>query len=103
MGLYSFSFLLITVILYSLFGLGIYRFFITLKSFKEGITVFFANLIAFLLIYPTGNLILWFIVSAVIIPITLGLIFKSFTKWSLIKYIAIILLFLIGYLIYKGL
>jgi len=103
MDLYDFSFLLITVVVYSLVGLGLYRFFVTPKSIKEGLTVFFANLIAISLIYPTGNLILWFLISALIIPVTFGLIFKSFTKWSLIKYIAIILLFLIGYLMYKGL
>jgi antibiotic biosynthesis monooxygenase (ABM) superfamily enzyme len=97
MGFYSFSYFLITVILYSLFGLGIYRFFVTPKSIKEGLTVFFVNLIIFLIIYPTGNLFLWFIIAG-IIPIPLGLIFKSFTKWSLIKYIVIIILILMLYL-----
>jgi len=100
MDLYSFSFLLITIIIYSLFGLGIYRFFVTPKSIREGLVVFFVNLVVFLMIYPTGNLFLWFIVSA-LIPIPLGLIFKNFTKWSLIKYIAIISLFFIAYFVYK--
>jgi hypothetical protein len=101
MDLYSFSYLLITIFLYSLFGLGIYRFFVTPKSIKEGLFVFLVNLIAFLIIYPTGNLFLWFIIAG-LIPIPLGLIFKSFTKWSLVKYIMIIVLILLFYLAYKG-
>jgi len=97
MDLYSFSYFLITTVLYSLFGLGIYRFFVTPKSVKEGLTAFFVNLIVFLIIYPTGNLFLWFLIAG-IIPIPLGLIFKTFTKWSLIKYIVIIIIILIFYL-----
>ena len=99
MGFYSFSYLLITVVLYSLFGLGIYRFFVTPKSVKEGVAVFFVNLIAFLFIYPTGNLFLWFLMAG-IIPIPLGLIFKSFTKWSLIKYIFVIAIIIFFYFNY---
>ncbi|QFW68527.1 MAG: hypothetical protein NV1_49 [Nanoarchaeotal virus 1] len=102
MGFYSFSYFLTTVIIYSLFGLGIYRFFVTPKSIKEGLIVFFVNLIVFLLIYPTGNLFLWFIITG-IIPIPLGLIFKTFTKWSLIKYIFIIIIILIFYYNYTQL
>ena len=97
MDFYSFSYFLITIVLYSLFGLGIYRFFVTPKSVKEGLTAFLVNLIAFLIIYPTGNLFLWFIIAG-IIPILLGLIFKSFTKWSLIKYVFVIIFILIFYL-----
>jgi|GEM_PF-1540635 len=97
MDLYSFSYFLITIVLYSLFGLGIYRFFVTPKSVKEGLTAFFVNLIVFLIIYSTGNLFLWFIIAG-IMPIPLGLIFKTFTKWSLIKYIVIIIIILIFYL-----
>jgi hypothetical protein len=99
MDLFSFSYLLITVVLYSLFGLGIYKFFVTPKSIKEGLFVFFINIIAFLIIYPIGNLFLWFIVAG-LIPIPLGLVFKSFTKWSLIKYIIIIIIVLLFYLNY---
>ena len=97
MDLYSFSYFLITIVLYSLFGLGIYRFFVTPKSVKEGLTAFFVNLIAFLIIYPTGNRFLWFVIAS-FIPIPLGLIFKSFTKWSLIKYIVIIIIILLFYI-----
>jgi len=101
MDFYSFSYFLITIVLYSLFGLGVYRFFVTPKSVKEGLTAFFANMIAFLIIYPTGNLFLWFLIAG-IMPILLGLIFKSFTKWSLVKYIMIIVIILLFYLAYKG-
>jgi len=87
------------IALYSLFGLGIYRFFVTPKSAKEGLFVFFINMIAFLIIYPTRNLFLWFIITG-IIPIPLGLMFKSFTKWSLIKYIIITIIVLLFYLNY---
>jgi antibiotic biosynthesis monooxygenase (ABM) superfamily enzyme len=97
MDLYSFSYFLITITLYSLFGLGIYRFFVTPKSVKEGLTAFFVNLIIFLIIYPTGNLSLWFLITG-ILPIPLGLIFKTFTKWSLVKYIAIIIIILLFYI-----
>lgn len=97
MDLYSFSYFLIIIVLYSLFGFGIYRFFVTPKSVKEGLAAFFVNLIVFLIIYPTGNLFLWFIIAG-IMPIPLGLISKTFTKWSLIKYIAIIIIILIFYL-----
>ena len=100
MDFYSLSYLLITVVVYSLVGLGIYRFFVTPKSFKEGVTVFFANMFAFLVIYSTGNLILWLIIAAFIIPILFGLLFNSFTKWSLVKYIMIIALIVIIYLMY---
>ena len=96
MDFYSFSYLLITIFLYSLFGLGIYRFFVTPKSIKEGLTAFLVNLIAFLIIYQTGNLFLWFIIAG-LIPILLGLIFKSFTKWSLIKYIIVFVIILLFY------
>jgi antibiotic biosynthesis monooxygenase (ABM) superfamily enzyme len=102
MGFYSYSYLLITLILYSLFGFGIYRFFVTPKSIKEGLTAFIVNLIAFLIIYPTGNLFLWFIITG-LIPIPLGLLFKTFTKWSLIKYIFIIILVVVFYMIYSQL
>ncbi len=102
MDFYSFSYLLITVVLYSLFGLGIYRFFVTPKSVKEGLFAFFTNMIAFLIVYPTGNLFLWFIIAG-FIPIPLGLIFKSFTKWSLVKYIIIIIIVLLFYLNYMHL
>ncbi len=97
MDFYSFSYILITIVLYSLFGLGIYRFFVTPKSIKEGLIAFFVNLIIFLIIYPTGNLFLWFIIAG-LIPIPLGLLFKTFTKWSLIKYIAIIAIILLFYI-----
>ncbi len=102
MGFYSFSYFLITVVLYSLFGLGIYRFFVTPKSIKEGLTVFFVSLIVFLIIYPTGNLLLWLIIMG-LIPIPLGLIFKTLTKWSLIKYIFIIIIIFLFYLNFKQL
>jgi len=102
MGFYSFSYLLITVVLYSLFGLGVYRFFVTPKSIKEGITVFSVNLITFLFIYPTRNLFLWFLMAG-IMPIPLGLIFKSFTKWSLIKYIFVIAIIIFFYFNYNPL
>jgi len=102
MGFYSFSYLLITVVLYSLFGLGIYRFFVTPKSIREGLIVLFINLITFLLIYPTGNLFLWFLMAG-IMPIPLGLIFKSFTKWSLIKYIFVIAIIIFFYFNYNPL
>jgi hypothetical protein len=102
MDLYSFSYLLITIVLYSLFGLGIYRFFVTPKSIKEGIAVFFVNLITFLFIYSTGNPFLWFIMAG-LIPIPLGLIFKSFTKWSLIKYIFVIAIIIFFYFNYTPL
>ncbi|MFZ8800853.1 MAG: hypothetical protein ACO2ON_01585 [Candidatus Nanopusillus sp.] len=100
MDLYFFNYLLIATFIYSLVGLGIYRFFITPKNFKEGLTAFFANMIAFLLIYRTGNILLWFITSAFIIPIIVSLAFKSFTKWSLIKYIIIIIIIVIILLFY---
>ena len=97
MDLYSSSYFLITIVLYSLFGLGIYRFFVTPKSIKEGLAVLFVNLIVFLIIYPTGNIFLWFLITG-ILPIPLGLIFKTFTKWSLTKYIAIIAIILLFYI-----
>ncbi len=100
MDFYFFNYLLISMVIYSLIGLGIYRFFITPKSFKEGLTAFFVNMITFLLIFRTGNIMLWFIVSTFIIPPILGLIFRSFTKWSLVKYLIVIIIILLIYLNY---
>ena len=102
MDIYSFSYFLITIVLYSLFGLGVYRFFVTPKSAKEGLTAFLVNLIVFLIIYPMGNLFLWFIIAG-LIPIPMGLLFKTFTKWSLIKYIFVIAIIIFFYFNYNPL
>jgi hypothetical protein len=100
MDIFSFTDFLMTIALYSLLGFVIYRFFITPKSIREGLTVFFINIITFLIIYPTGNILLWLLI-AVLIPIPLSLIFKTFTKGSLIKYIFVVTIFLLLYLTYK--
>jgi len=99
MGLFSFTDFLINMVLYGLFGFVIYRFFITPKSIREGLTVFFINMITFLIIYPTGNILLWLLIAA-LIPVPLSLIFKTFTKWSLIKYIFVVIIFLLLYITY---